>query len=91
MDDKTIKINIQSVKPQYESVNNNNDVLAMVLLDMTGNEEFIMQKVYFADDIKDKDTLGYTINLDRKEITGSFISIIYVDIFGNEFKEKVEV
>lgn len=86
-----IKINIQSVKPQYESVSDKNDVLAMVLIDTTGNENFIMQKVYFADDIRNKETSGYTINLDKKEITGKFISIIYVDIFGNEFKEKVDV
>ena len=91
VDANIIKINIQSVKPQYESVSDKNDVLAMILIDTTGNEDFIMQKVYFADNIRNKETSGYTINLDKKEITGKFISIIYVDIFGNEFKEKVDV
>ena len=64
-------------------------ILAMVLLDTSANENFIMQEVYFADEIEtDK---GYIIDIDSAKCLTNKIKLIYVDIFGNEFKEVLEI
>lgn len=83
-------ININSVMPQYESINENRDILAMVLIDTSSNKDFVMQKVFFADDIKNLDG-SYTISLESKELLSNSIKIIYIDMYGNEFKEKVDL
>ena len=85
-----ITININSVLPQYESINANRDILAMVLIDTSSNKDFVMQKVFFADDIKNEDG-SYIISLERKELLSNSIKIIYIDMYGNEFKEKVDL
>ena len=85
-----LTINIKSVLPQYEAINENRDILAMVLIDTTSNKEFVMQEVFFADDIKNEDGT-YTINLRIKDLLSNSIKIIYIDMYGNEFKEKVDL
>lgn len=84
-----LNIKINSVKPQYESINEASDILAMVLLDTTGNEDFVMQEFFFADDIKTEIEGKYLISLDFKKVKSNIISIIYIDVFGNEFKERI--
>ena len=65
------------------------DILAMVLIDTSDNNNFIMQNVYFADDIKtDK---GYLVSIEKSKVQSKQIKVIYIDIFGNEFKEILEV
>ncbi len=85
-----LTIIINSVLPQYESINENRDILAMVLIDTSSNKDFVMQKVFFADDIKNEDG-SYIISLERKELLSNSIKIIYIDMYGNEFKEKVDL
>lgn len=88
-----VKIEISSVTSPYMQLDNNNKpidkILAMVLLDTSANENFIMQEVYFADEIEtDK---GYIIDIDSAKCLTNKIKLIYVDIFGNEFKEVLEI
>lgn len=65
------------------------DILAMVFIDTTNQEEFIMQETYFADEIKDGDK--WKISIKKSNIKNDKIKVIYVDIFGNEFMEVLEV
>lgn len=81
---------------------NNFESLAMVLVDVDYKENnFIMKKYYFAKDlisqdinIKDESKIkkelrsrdNLLITIDKKEC-GPKIMIIYIDIYGNEFKE----
>ncbi len=88
-----VKVIISSVTSPYMQLDNNNKpidkILAMVLLDTSANENFIMQEVYFADEIEtDK---GYVIEIDSAKCLTNKIKLIYVDIFGNEFKEVLEI
>lgn len=63
----------------------------MVLLDTSGSNDFIMQKVYFADDIRLINSNMFSISISRDEILSNSISVIYIDIFGNEFKERIRI
>lgn len=88
-----VNITISSVTSPYMQLDGNNKpidkILAMVLLDTSANENFIMQEVYFADEIEtDK---GYVIEIDSAKCLTNKIKLIYVDIFGNEFKEVLEI
>ncbi|KPU44468.1 modification methylase MboII [Oxobacter pfennigii] len=65
------------------------DILAMVFIDTTNHEEFIMQETYFADEIKDGDK--WRISIKKSNIKNDKIKVVYVDIFGNEFMEVLEV
>ncbi len=91
--DKIINVIIESVTSPYIKLDKNNniigEILAMVLVDTSDNNNFIMQEVYFADDIKVKN--GYVFSIERSHLSGDKIKIIYVDIFGNEFREILEV
>lgn len=91
INNNSVVIKINSVKPQYESLNKNEDILAMVLLDTSGSNDFIMQKVYFADDIRLINSNMFSISISRDEILSNSISVIYIDIFGNEFKERIRI
>lgn len=91
INNNSVIIKINSVKPQYESINKNEDILAMVLLDTSGSNDFIMQKVYFADDIRLINSNMFSISISRDEILSNSISVIYIDIFGNEFKERIRI
>lgn len=88
-----VKIEISSVTSPYMQLDKDNNpiekILAMVLLDTSSNENFIMQEVYFADEIEtDK---GYVIEIDSTKCLTNKMKLIYVDIFGNEFKEVLEI
>ena len=92
-DDKKIEIVIDSVVSPYIKLDKNNkiieEILAMVLVDTSDNHNFIMQDVFFADDIKTEK--GYLVSLERSQLLSKLIKVIYIDIFGNEFKEVLEV
>ena len=84
---------IDSVASPYIKLDKNNkvieDILAMVLIDSSDNNNFIMQDVFFADDIKTDS--GYFVTIDKSGLLSKRIKVIYIDIFGNEFKEVLEV
>ena len=92
-DDKKVNIVIDSVASPYIKLDKNNkvieDILAMVLIDSSDNNNFIMQDVFFADDIKNDN--GYLVTIDKSGLLSKRIKVIYIDIFGNEFKEVLEV
>lgn len=92
-DDKKVNIVIDSVASPYIKLDKNNkvieDILAMVLIDSSDNNNFIMQDVFFADDIKTDN--GYLVTIDKSGLLSKRIKVIYIDIFGNEFKEVLEV
>ena len=67
------------------------NTLAMVFFDSTKGKDFIMQEYYFADEIKDKVTGEYKIEIDKKDLKSNKLKVVYVDIFGNEFVEVLEV
>ena len=90
---KKIDINIESVISPYIKLDKNNkvieNILAMVLIDTSDNSNFIMQNVFFADDIKTNK--GYLVSIEKSKVQSKQIKVIYIDIFGNEFKEILEV
>ena len=92
-DNEKLTITIDSITSPYMKLDDDNKVidnlLAMVLIDTSGNSNFIMQEVYFADDVKTRN--GYKINIDKKIVLSNTIKVVYIDIFGNEFKEVMEV
>lgn len=92
-DNKNINIVIDSVVSPYIKLDKSNkvieEILAMVLIDTSDNQNFIMQDVFFADDIKTEK--GYLVTIDRSQLLSNQIKVIYIDIFGNEFKEVLEV
>lgn len=92
-DDKKVNIVIDSVASPYIKLDKNNkvieDILAMVLIDSSDNNNFIMQDVFFADDIKTDN--GYLVTIDKNGLLSKRIKVVYIDIFGNEFKEVLEV
>lgn len=92
-DDKKANIVIESVASPYIKLDKHNkvieDILAMVLIDSSDNNNFIMQDVFFADDIKTDN--GYLVTIDKSGLLSKRIKVIYIDIFGNEFKEVLEV
>ena len=92
-DDEKANIVIDSVASPYIKLDKNNkvieEILAMVLIDSSDNNNFIMQDVFFADDIKTES--GYLVTIDKSSLLSKRIKVIYIDIFGNEFKEVLEV
>ena len=65
----------------------NFESLAMVLVDFNYNgKEFMMDNYYFAEDIANN---KYKIEFPKKSC-GKNIMVIYVDIYGNEFKEIIK-
>ncbi len=92
-DNKKANIIIDSVSSPYIKLDKNNkvieEILAMVLIDSSDNNNFIMQEVFFADDIKTDN--GYVVTIDKNSLQSKRIKVIYIDIFGNEFKEVLEV
>jgi site-specific DNA-methyltransferase (adenine-specific)/adenine-specific DNA-methyltransferase len=107
-----IEIRIDEFKSHYYKgeegeVLGNFETIAMVLIDTSyDNKEFIMEKVYFADELlakkpKDEENedqirkvlkrqKSISIVLDKKEIDKKML-IVYVDIYGNEFKEILTI
>jgi len=97
----------QYYKDEEGVVLENFETLAMVLIDSNYNEkEFVMDQVLFADDLipkkskkqEDEEDIreelreqkNIIIPLNKEEI-GSKIMIVYVDIYGNEFKEILNI
>jgi site-specific DNA-methyltransferase (adenine-specific)/adenine-specific DNA-methyltransferase len=97
----------QYYKDEEGIVLENFETLAMVLIDSNYNEkEFVMDQVLFADDLMPKksqkqedeedireelrEQKNIIIPLDKEEI-GNKIMIVYVDIYGNEFKEILNI
>jgi len=82
----------------------NFESLAMILVDLKYNDEFfLMTKCFFADDLtakkeENEDEIKkelkkkkeIKISFDKKEC-GKKIMVIYIDIYGNEFKEILKV
>lgn len=66
----------------------NFDSLSMVIIDDNYNEkEFLMNKCYFMEDIeRKKDSLIIPI-----EKPGKKISVVYIDLYGNEFQEVIKI
>ncbi|MFD2606189.1 DNA methyltransferase [Euzebyella marina] len=83
-------LNITSFKTYYPDEETLNEIpdfeaLAMVLVDNNYNgKEFILSESFFAEDIFKK---GEPINISLKAKNGKKVCVIYVDIFGNEFRE----
>ena len=67
------------------------NILAMVLVDSTDGKDFIMQEYYFADDIQNKTTGKHEIKIKKADLKSNKLKVVYVDIFGNEFIEVLEV
>lgn len=86
------KIVIYIDKCISESIQTENEnILAMVLIDSSDSKNFIMQEYYFAEEIKDNVTGKHKIEIDKKDLKCNKLKVIYVDIFGNEFVEVLEV
>jgi DNA modification methylase len=89
---KNIKIVIDEVASPFVHVDEDEqvvkDILAMVLIDTSSDSNFIMQKVFFADDIKNGE--NYEILLHEKDLHSNKIKVVYIDVYGNEFKETIE-
>ncbi len=67
---------------------NNFESLAMILLDKNyKGDEFMMDEYYFAEDIANK---NYELEFPKNDC-GKEIMAIYVDIYGNEFREVFKV
>jgi site-specific DNA-methyltransferase (adenine-specific)/adenine-specific DNA-methyltransferase len=94
-------------KGEEGEVLDNFETLAMVLIDTSYNDkEFIMEKVYFADELltkkpkeaENEDNLrkelkeqkDISIMLDKNEVEKRIL-VVYVDIYGNEFKEILTI
>lgn len=72
----------------------NFESLAMVLIDKDfDGKAFDMDEYYFAEDLLPKDDVTENILLPSisKDECGKRLMVIYVDIFGNEFKEVFEI
>jgi site-specific DNA-methyltransferase (adenine-specific)/adenine-specific DNA-methyltransferase len=69
----------------------NFESLAMVLIDKNFNgNEFDMDNYYFADDLPVEDN-KISLPVLSKSDCGGKIMVIYIDIYGNEFKEEFKI
>ncbi len=85
---------ISNFKEEKNIKLSNFENLAMVLIDTNYNgQEFQLNKSYFSEDLIKKDGKIEEIiisDLHEKDC-GKTIMVIYIDIFGNEFREELEV
>lgn len=88
-DNKNITVFIDSCESPF--IQQEKEILAMVLIDSSDGNDFIMQEKYFADDIKDSNTGVFSFTIPLMELHTNKLKVIYVDIYGNEFKEVFEV
>ena len=90
---KDIVVVIDEVTSPFIQINDDQEeikeILAMILVDTSSDSNFIMQDVYFADDIKDGKKYKFCIK--EKCLQSNKIKLVYIDIFGNEFMEVLEV
>lgn len=87
--DQEITVIIDSCESPF--IQQEKDILAMVMIDGSGGSDFIMQEYYFADDIKNTATGEYSFTIPMSALKTNNLKVIYVDIYGNEFKEVFEV
>lgn len=100
-----VRITINVFKSKYYKDENGKvledfETLSMVLIDENYKGEFLLNHVFFAEDlIKNKDSElrdeltkqnSLFIEFSNKNV-GEDIMIIYIDIYGNEFKEKIQL
>lgn len=106
INDDKVSLRIKQFKSQYTEEEtgeklDNFESLAMILVDLKYNGEvFLMTKCIFADDLISnkedeikselKKKKEIKITFDKKEC-GKDIMVIYIDIYGNEFKEILKV
>lgn len=76
-------------KNEQGKILDNFETLSAVFIDYNYNEPFIIDDVFFADDFK-KENDNFVIRIKNKNI-GRKIMLIYVDIYGNEFKEIIQL
>ncbi|MDR1939766.1 MAG: site-specific DNA-methyltransferase [Clostridiales bacterium] len=86
--DMAIVLHIDECKPQF--IQDDNDILAMVLIDSSDGNEFVMQKAFFADDILDKTTGKHSLTIPTKELNSNNLKVVYIDKYGNEFFEVLK-
>lgn len=67
----------------------NFETLSAMFVDYDYHEPFIIDDVFFADEFK-KESDNLVIKVNTKKI-GKKIMLIYVDIYGNEFKEIIQL
>lgn len=88
INNNNLTINIKEFKSQSEGGKsyNNFETLSAVFIDSDyDGKDFILKQSYFSDELlKCKDELQIVISKDK---VGKKIMIIYIDIYGNEFKE----
>lgn len=76
-------------KDEQGEILKNFESLSAIFIDYDYHEQFIIDDVFFADEFeKEKDNLVIRIN---NRTTGQKIMLIYVDIYGNEFKEIIQL
>lgn len=62
--------------------------LSMIIIDANyDGKDFLMSKYFFADDLLKKNSDHLSIKLKKY---GSKIGVVYVDIYGNEFREEIK-
>ncbi len=96
---KNVSITIEKFLSDFSEDDKGEDLenfesLAMVLLDKDfDGQAFDMDAYYFAEDLLSKDDATEKVSLPAisKDECGTKLMIIYVDIFGNEFKEVFEI
>ena len=96
---KNVSITIEKFLSDFSEDDKGEDLenfesLAMVLLDKDfDGQAFDMDEYYFAEDLLPNDEATEKISLPviSKDECGGKLMIIYVDIFGNEFKEVFEI
>lgn len=76
-------------KDEQGKILENFETLSAIFIDYDYEEPFIIDDVFFADEFeKEKENL--TIKVKNKNV-GNKIMVIYVDMYGNEFKEIVQL
>jgi site-specific DNA-methyltransferase (adenine-specific)/adenine-specific DNA-methyltransferase len=92
--DNTIQITLKKIQSPMEDAGRdleNFESLAMVLIDKSFNgSEFDMDDYYFADNLPVENN-KISLPVLSKDDCGDKIMIIYVDIYGNEFKEEFRI
>ena len=76
-------------KDEEGKILNNFETLSAMFIDYDYHEPFIIDDVFFADEFK-KENDNLIIRINNKK-TGNKIMLIYVDIYGNEFKEIIQL
>ena len=92
--DNELLISLKEFKSYYYKdedgkILKNFETLSAMFVDYDYHEPFIIDDVFFADEFK-KESDNLVIKVNTKKI-GKKIMLIYVDIYGNEFKEIIQL